>query len=660
MVINKANYCFQKNGIWYFRKKIPLNLNKKQPLFRVSLIALLGKKNYYNLLLNSSLFNVISIINNKIELLFLEKEKLTLEELSEYTKSLIIKYENTALLKNNDYLNFTKEQRKAEELRFEGLSYYNEEGVKFGGHTEKALNRELEELKEAFDKDNKGLYRKKASDILKRQNIISKEDFEKIDEDELNLFSETLVKKEIEVINKDLENYKRLNSKSNNNKGILQGVETIEDFINKFPQLKNVLATKNPENWDLFIDVYLNNYKKRAVKNNTLRGIEVSLTIYKMLFAGDLDFGIPKRNLTEVKLKDIEEIKSLLLEIPKLTQKGLQNWREKGIIYTINFAKNGGYQKLLITGVNKYTEVFLRFLKNLKLYEPEIYGNLNLDLFEKLRIEARELGKEDLIYNKNNKKIHLKAKIISNFLRDRYNKDLEVVAGQAARNFTRHTGGVSPHVFWSVFLGLFTGARPDELAQLELKDIKKSEDGVYFLEINDEDEKSLKTVNAKRHMPICRQLIDLGFLNYIQERKNAKAKKLFDLKRNKDGKYREFQRNFNLDIQKYVNKNYIEDYENAKMPSFNDLRSFFISKILKNNEDSFYKFILLKKSVGHTVSALKKDITLEIYDRENINYRKVFEIISETDFEIEEGYNILKEKINKKYNNEILEELDFL
>ena len=59
MVINKANYCFQKNGIWYFRKKIPLNLNKKQPLFRVSLIALLGKKNYYNLLLNSSLFNVI-------------------------------------------------------------------------------------------------------------------------------------------------------------------------------------------------------------------------------------------------------------------------------------------------------------------------------------------------------------------------------------------------------------------------------------------------------------------------------------------------------------------------------------------------------------------------------------------------------------------------
>ncbi|WP_152056939.1 site-specific integrase [Aliarcobacter butzleri] len=583
-----------------------------------------------------------------------------MEELSEYTKSLIKKYETTAFTKNNDYLNFTKEQREAEELRFEGLSYYNEEGVKFGGHTEKALNRELEELKEAFDKDNKGLYRKKASDILKRQNVISKEDFEKINEDELNLFSETLVKKEIEVISKDLDNYKRLNSKSNNDKGILQGVETIEDFINKFPQLKNVLATKKPENWDLFIDVYLNNYKKRAVKNNTLRNIEVSLTIFKMILEGDLDFGIPKRNLVDIKLADIEEIKGLLLEIPKLTQKGLQNWREKGIIYTINFAKKGEYEKLLVTGINSYTAIFLRFLKNLKLYEPDIFGSLNLDLFEKLRIEARELSKEDLNYNKNNKKIHLKAKIISDFLKDRYNKDLEVVVGQASRNFTRHTGASSsPHLFWSVVLGVFTGARPDELAQLELKDIKKSEDGVIFLEINDEDEKSLKTVNAKRHMPICRQLIDLGFLNYIQERKNAKAKKLFDLKRNKDGKYREFQRNFNLDIQKYVNKNYIEDYENAKMPSFNDLRSFFISKILKNNEDSFYKFILLKKSVGHTVSALKKDITLEIYDRENINYRKVFEIISETDFEIEEGYNVIKAKMEEKYK-EILEDLDFL
>ncbi|RBQ31240.1 hypothetical protein CRU92_08695 [Arcobacter sp. FW59] len=659
MVINKANYCFLKNGIWYFRKKIPLNLNKKQPLFRVSLIALLGKKNYYNLLLNSSLFNVISILNNKVELLFLEKEKLTLEELSEYTKNLIIKYENTALIKNNDYLNFTREQRKAEELRFEGLSYFNDEGVKFGGHTEKALEKELRELKEAFDKDNKGLYRKKADDILKRQNIISKEELEKINEDEINLFSETLVKKEIEVINKDLENYKRLNSKSNNDKGILQGVETIEDFINKFPQLKNVLATKNPENWDLFIDVYLNNYKKRAVGNNTLRGIEVSLTIYKMLFAGDLDFGIPKRSLTEVKFADIEEIKSLLLEIPKLTQKGLQDWRKKGIIYTINFAKNGGYEKLLITGINKYTEVFIRFLKNLKLYEPEIYGNLNLDLFEKLRIEARELSEDDLKFNKRNKKIHLKAKIISNFLKDRYNKELEVIAGQAARNFTRNTG-ISPHIFWSVFLGIFTGARPEELAQLRICDIKKSEDGVFYLEINDEDEKSLKTVNAIRHMPICRQLIDLGFLNYIQERKNAKAKDLFDLKISKDGKRKEFQRNFNIDIKEYVKKYYEEDYKNAKLPSFYDLRSFFISKILKNNEDSFYKFIVLKKSVGHTIEALKKDLTLDVYDRENINYRKAYEIISDTDFEIEEGYNILKEKINKKYNNEILEELDFL
>ena len=67
------SYCFQKNELWYFRKKIPFLLNKKTPIYRVSLKKLLGKKSYYNSLLNASLFTIANYINNQVELLFLEE-----------------------------------------------------------------------------------------------------------------------------------------------------------------------------------------------------------------------------------------------------------------------------------------------------------------------------------------------------------------------------------------------------------------------------------------------------------------------------------------------------------------------------------------------------------------------------------------------------------
>ena len=100
----KTNSCFQKNGVWYFRKKIPYQLNKKTPIFRISLMKLLSKKGYYKHLFNSSLFFIISYIDNKIELLFLTRENLTLKELNEYVIGLLQKYENEALIQDNHYI----------------------------------------------------------------------------------------------------------------------------------------------------------------------------------------------------------------------------------------------------------------------------------------------------------------------------------------------------------------------------------------------------------------------------------------------------------------------------------------------------------------------------------------------------------------------------
>lgn len=99
-------------------------------------------------------------------------------------------------------------------------------------------------------------------------------------------------------------------------------------------------------------------------------------------------------------------------------------------------------------------------------------------------------------------------------------------------NFT-----LDDHRKWVPLILLFSGARPSEIAQLAVSDIKG--DGPYpYISIlteydpdDPEDERDFvvahKTENARRDIPIHPKLIDLGFLNYVQRRKDAGDERLF-------------------------------------------------------------------------------------------------------------------------------------
>ena len=656
----KTNSCFQKNGVWYFRKKIPYQLNKKTPIFRISLMKLLSKKGYYKHLFNSSLFFIISYIDNKIELLFLTRENLTLKELNEYVIGLLQKYENEALNQDNQYVkNMGSRRVDIENKRYEALAYYDDLGVKFGGHTETALKKELSELEEAFNKDNIGLYRKKADDILKRQDIIKPDEIKKIPDDMLPIFSENLVKKEIEVIRADIEKYQKLMGKKESSSSI----GSIEEFLAKNPQLRNIIYPKNDEdNWNFLIEKFLS-YKNKKTQANSIRGNATDLQQFSSLMLGDEKFGVPRRKIMDCRLEDIEALKDLYTQIPVVQHKDLTNWREKGMVYIINFTKNDveKYKKPVLTGLQGKIKTIKRFLKDIKLYDPEKYGNLNLDLWDKLSIEYKDLTPEAQILTDKNNKTYLSSEILNNFLKDRYKKE-ENDRGQNERNFTRHTKA-SPHIFWSVVLAIFTGARGGELAQIRVKDFKKSivNDEVIHsltLRITDKEKQSLKNEHSSRTIPITNFLIDLGFLNFIQERIDNKADFVFDLKVNKDGDRKDFPLSFNQDIKVYVKDNYADIYEDYKLPAYHDLRAYFVGKFLNGDNDNINKLLQLKQLIGHTTKDLHKDITIHHYFREPIEILRAKELIESLDFGIEKGYNILKERMNIKYNFEILKELN--
>ena len=82
------------------------------------------------------------------------------------------------------------------------------------------------------------------------------------------------------------------------------------------------------------------------------------------------------------------------------------------------------------------------------------------------------------------------------------------------------------HQFWLPLLGLYTGARLEELCQLVASDIQEFK-GIWVIDINEWDEyKSIKT-GERRKVPIHPFLLELGFHRYADSR--PKEGQLFDL-----------------------------------------------------------------------------------------------------------------------------------
>jgi integrase len=93
--------------------------------------------------------------------------------------------------------------------------------------------------------------------------------------------------------------------------------------------------------------------------------------------------------------------------------------------------------------------------------------------------------------------------------------------------------------FWLPLLCLFLGMRPNEAAQLHLADLKRTQKGTWYLDIEataDEDDesngaaKTLKTAASRRKIPLHPELIKIGFVQFVDERKKSGPRLFPDLK----------------------------------------------------------------------------------------------------------------------------------
>ena len=90
-----------------------------------------------------------------------------------------------------------------------------------------------------------------------------------------------------------------------------------------------------------------------------------------------------------------------------------------------------------------------------------------------------------------------------------------------------------PYQFWTPLMALFTGMRLGEICQLELTDIRE-ENGIPYIDINETEEKHVKSEAGKRKTPIHPFLVQLGLLDFVELQRTRHETRLFsNLKRHK-------------------------------------------------------------------------------------------------------------------------------
>lgn len=80
---------------------------------------------------------------------------------------------------------------------------------------------------------------------------------------------------------------------------------------------------------------------------------------------------------------------------------------------------------------------------------------------------------------------------------------------------------------WASLILIYTGARLNEICQLDVADIREH-DGILCFDVNDEgDGKHLKNRSSIRTVPIHSRLIELGLMDYVERMRTKKAERLF-------------------------------------------------------------------------------------------------------------------------------------
>ncbi|MGZ8220353.1 MAG: DUF6538 domain-containing protein [Methylobacter sp.] len=196
------------------------------------------------------------------------------------------------------------------------------------------------------------------------------------------------------------------------------------------------------------------------------------------------------------------------------------------------------------------------------------------------------------------------------------------------------------HYCWLPLIGLYTGARINEICQLNpAHDIRHDADtGIYYFHFTDAGEtakgvsKSIKTHSSKRIVPIHSKLIELGFLTYVARIRAHQHKIIFPEWKPRNGKASV---NAGKWFIRYLDSLALsDDAEGARLSGFHAFRHTFITYGIKNKISGIFAI------TGHETASVDgfdkmsavakgywtRNLTEDIEDRKIIVERFIYDI----------------------------------
>ena len=181
------------------------------------------------------------------------------------------------------------------------------------------------------------------------------------------------------------------------------------------------------------------------------------------------------------------------------------------------------------------------------------------------------------------------------------------------------SGGVKNGLpyYWVFILGIFSGLRTNEMAQMRLEDIKK-ESNIWFLHVEESEQTRVKTENAIRKVPVHPQLIDLGFIDYVGNLKRKRKDRVFwELTQTRDGYAKQVSRHYN---EKYLPA--VGVWE-KRVKVLYCTRHTFINCLYSKKVDEN----VIKSLVGH-----EKEFTMKHYGGDPFSTKRLFKDVSKVNY----------------------------
>lgn len=84
-----------------------------------------------------------------------------------------------------------------------------------------------------------------------------------------------------------------------------------------------------------------------------------------------------------------------------------------------------------------------------------------------------------------------------------------------------------PERYWVPRIAMYSGARLNEICQLYVEDMVEV-DGIWCFDVNGDRDKRLKNLASKRMIPVHPKLIELGFVDYVEQLKAKEVVRLWE------------------------------------------------------------------------------------------------------------------------------------